>query len=75
MGYDSQPPKEVILCLGAKQVGNRFNCLAFTLEMPFKDTVQDPNERTGWSPERCDKLGRSILDAVSTMVPLLRKEL
>lgn len=74
VGYDEQPPKDWILCVGAKQIAERFDCLAFTLEMPFKDTVEDPRPRTGWNPDRCMKLGGSMLDAVKVMVPLLRPE-
>ena len=34
------------------QVGEEFGCLAMTLEMPFKDTVDTPDPVKGWSPER-----------------------
>lgn len=63
---------EANLALGSNQVGERFNCLAFTFEMPFKDTIDDPNPHFGWSPARCDKLGRATLDAVAVVLPTLR---
>lgn len=66
------PPNEANLALASNQVGERFDCLSFTFEMPFKDTVDDPNPVTGWSPERCQKLGASILDAVAVVMPQLR---
>eukprot|EP00428_Durinskia_dybowskii_P061189 CAMPEP_0170384754 /NCGR_PEP_ID=MMETSP0117_2-20130122/16162_1 /TAXON_ID=400756 /ORGANISM="Durinskia baltica, Strain CSIRO CS-38" /LENGTH=367 /DNA_ID=CAMNT_0010640515 /DNA_START=149 /DNA_END=1252 /DNA_ORIENTATION=- len=71
-GYDVDPPMEANLALGSNQVGERFDCLSFTFEMPFKDTVDDPNPVTGWSPERCQRLGASILDAVAVVMPQLR---
>jgi len=35
-----------------------------TLEMPFKDTVDTPDDAYGWSPERSAHLGRACLDAL-----------
>jgi len=32
-----------------------------TLEMPFKDTIDSPNELEGWSPARSKHLGASNL--------------
>jgi hypothetical protein len=40
--------------------------------MPFKDTIDDPNELTGWSPERSARLGASVLDAIRAVLPDLR---
>ena len=54
------------------QVGERFDCLSFTFEMPFKDTIDDPNHLTGWSPERSIRLGASVLDAIKAVMPDLR---
>jgi hypothetical protein len=45
-------------------VAETFGCLAMTLEMPFKDNRAAPDERTGWSPTRCRKLGIANLDAL-----------
>ena len=39
-----------------------------TLEMPFKDNADLPDEVHGWSPERCRKLGAANLDAMLAMV-------
>jgi len=35
-----------------------------TLEMPFKDAADTPDQEQGWSPERCMKLASSCLDAL-----------
>jgi murein tripeptide amidase MpaA len=39
-------------------------CLAFTIEMPFKDNADLPDDRVGWNGERSKKLGASVLLAV-----------
>ncbi len=43
-----------------------------TLEMPFKDNADAPDERNGWSPERCRQLGRDALTALHAVVGDLR---
>lgn len=53
-------------------VGEQFKCLAFTLEMPFKDTEDRPDAVQGWSPERCLALGASILQPIGEVLPNLR---
>jgi murein tripeptide amidase MpaA len=35
-----------------------------TLEMPFKDALDTPDNQQGWSPERSRKLASSCLDAL-----------
>lgn len=54
--------------VGTKWVGNQFDCLAYTLEMPFKDNANLPNDLYGWNGERSSLLGASLL----TMLNLLR---
>jgi hypothetical protein len=71
-GYELDPPNEANLALASNQVGQRFDCLSFTFEMPFKDTIDDPNPVTGWSPERCQRLGAAMLTAVEVVLPMLR---
>ncbi|MDP6934211.1 MAG: hypothetical protein QGG40_14900, partial [Myxococcota bacterium] len=56
----------------SNQVSQRFDCLAMTLEMPFKDNADAPDEREGWSPERCRQLGRSVLEALDSVESGLR---
>jgi len=54
------------------QIGQQFDCLSATLEMPFKDTIDDPNPHTGWSPERSKHLGGAVLEAIRAVMPELR---
>ena len=42
--------------------------------MPFKDTIDDPNPLTGWSPERSMHLGGAVLEAIRAVMPELRTE-
>ena len=70
-GYEADPPMEANLALASNQVGERFDCLSFTMEMPFKDTINDPNVYSGWSPARCMTLGAAILTAVAAALPTL----
>lgn len=71
-GYDPDPPGEADLSCAANWIGERFDCLALTLEMPFKDDVAHPRPRRGWSPARSQAFGRATLETALLMVPELR---
>jgi murein tripeptide amidase MpaA len=71
-GYDPDPPGEADLFCAANWVSERFDCLAFTLEMPFKDDANHPDRRRGWSPGKSEAFGRSLLEAVLLTLPSLR---
>jgi murein tripeptide amidase MpaA len=71
-GYDPDPPGEADLSCAANWVGERYDCLAFTLEMPFKDDANHPDHRRGWSPGRAESLGRALLEASMLVLPDLR---
>ncbi|MCB2000184.1 MAG: hypothetical protein KDH91_07135, partial [Rhodoferax sp.] len=53
-------------------VAQRFDCLSFTIEMPFKDNDDLPDAATGWSGERSRKLGAGVLQPVLAVVGQLR---
>ena len=55
----------------SNQVAQRFDCLATTLEMPFKDNANAPDVVEGWSPERSRQLGRSVLEAIDVVLDRL----
>lgn len=63
-GYPVSRPGEANLAMATNWVGERFGCLAMTLEQPFKDTADTPREDEGWSPERAKRLGRAVLSAM-----------
>jgi len=71
-GYDPVPPGQANMTMCTTHVAGHFGCLAMTLEMPFKDTKDTPNEAVGWSPERCRQLGRANLDALLSVLGDLR---
>ena len=53
-------------------VAQRFDCLSFTIEMPFKDNDDLPDAATGWSGERSRKFGAGVLQPVLAVVGQLR---
>ena len=55
------------------QVGERFKCLSYTLEMPFKDTQDHPDNVHGWSVDRAKHFGAAILQPIYEVVPKLRQ--
>lgn len=64
VGYDPTPPGKANLGLCTNWVANHFGCLAMTLEMPFKDHDDQPDDEFGWSPQRSSQLGWACLDAI-----------
>ncbi|WP_296237055.1 M14 family metallopeptidase [Psychrobacter sp. UBA5136] len=71
-GYDIDAPGTANMTIATHWVAERFDCLANTLEMPFKDNDNLPFEDTGWSPERSIKLGEASLVAMLAVVDDLR---
>lgn len=71
-GYEVDKPGDGNMTMCTNYVAQTHDCLAMTLEMPFKDTVDTPNDITGWSPERARKLGSSCLGALYRVVDGLR---
>ena len=47
--------------LATNWIAQQFGCLAFTIEMPFKDNAKFPDPSVGWNGERSRKLGASVL--------------
>ena len=70
-GYGKSAPGTGNLGMSTNQIAHRFDAVAMTLEMPFRDTVDSPYPETGWSPERSIKLGYSCLDALSSVLDRL----
>lgn len=71
-GYDKDAPGEANLNMGTAWVGEQFKCLAYTVEMPFKDHNLQPDAFYGWSPERSLAFGQDMLAAVRVVVDQLR---
>jgi murein tripeptide amidase MpaA len=60
------------MTLASNWIGQNFDCLAFTIEMPFKDNANLPDEVVGWSGERSKKLGASVLLPILAVLDQLR---
>jgi murein tripeptide amidase MpaA len=71
-GYGIDEPGSADLSIASNAVGERFKCLSFTLEMPFKDTEDRPDAEQGWSPERSIRFGAAILQPIGEALPNLR---
>ncbi len=71
-GYPKAPPGRANMTMSTNHIAEAFDCLAMTLEMPFKDVADAPNQMTGWSPERSGVLGRACLDALAEVIDDLR---
>lgn len=71
-GYERDAPGEANLTVASANVGETFKCLAFTVEMPFKDNDDIPNPETAWSDVRSQQFGRDTLSAVLAVVDKLR---
>ncbi|WP_127717333.1 M14-type cytosolic carboxypeptidase [Halobacteriovorax sp. HLS] len=67
-GYPVNKKGEGNMTVATNAVSDRFNCLAFTLEMPFKDNAKLPCPKYGWSPQRSKILGRDILRPILTVL-------
>ena len=74
-GYGSDAPGQANLAICADQITNRFDCLAVTLEMPFKDaTYNNPEPKRQWTPERSKALGARLIHAFLKVLPKLRQK-
>ncbi|WP_263261995.1 M14-type cytosolic carboxypeptidase [Pseudomonas sp. RIT-PI-S] len=71
-GYNRDLPGQANMRLACNAIGQRFDCLSLTLEMPFKDHLDAPDPRTGWSGARSRQLAQDLLQVVAQMVPQLR---
>jgi murein tripeptide amidase MpaA len=67
-GYPKNEKGEANLMICSKNLGEEFHCLSQTLEMPFKQNDNIPDEFMGWSAERSIKLGESL---VSTLLGIV----
>jgi len=63
-GYAASKYKEDMLQLASKYIGHTFKCVSLTLEMPFKDNADLPDEKYGWDGARSARLGEAILQPI-----------
>ena len=60
--------------VATNQIGNRFQCLAMTLEMPFKDCRSNSDPERGWNPARSRQLGAAVVAPLLYVHPFLRSD-
>ena len=72
LGYTKAGPGKANLSMSTNQLAERFGpshqCVAMTLEMPYKDTMHGNDPDQGWSPERSRLLARECLATLAEMV-------
>ena len=73
-GYPISAPGKGNMTMCTNAVAARFQCPAYTLEMPFKDNANAPDPMFGWSPERSANLGASALDALVQLAEAFKEE-
>ena len=71
-GYTRDEPGQANMTLACNSVGQTYDCLSLTLEMPFKDHDDHPDKITGWSGKRSKQLGKDVLTTLADMVDTLR---
>lgn len=62
--YGLEEPGNANLTVCSNQIAERFGCPSFTIEMPFKDNDDLPDEYYGWSDMRSIKFGESVLNPI-----------
>jgi murein tripeptide amidase MpaA len=71
-GYGRISPGGANLTLATNWIGQNFDCLSFTIEMPFKDNADLPDTLVGWNGARSSHLGASVLMPILAVVDQLR---
>ena len=70
-GYEVSAPGKANMSMSTAQLAERYGAVSMTLEMPFKDNADLPDEIRGWSPDRCRLLARASIDALHSVLPAL----
>lgn len=71
-GYPVDPAGEGNMTMCTNHVSEYFDCLALTLEQPFKDVASAPDPQTGWSPSRAECFGAACVGALLEICEHLR---
>ncbi len=73
-GYPLSPKGSANLTLACNQVGQLFDCLSFTIELPFKDNADLADNEFGWSTGRCMHIGNAVLQPILCVLDSLRSD-
>ena len=66
--YPLCAPGQANLSLATNWVAQQFGCLAFTIEMPFKDHANLPDPAQGWNSARARRFGASVLQPLQAVL-------
>ncbi len=72
VNYGPSHPTQANPTVATNWVAQRFDCLSFTIEMPFKDNTDLPDVVTGWSGARSKLFGAGVLLPVLAVLGQLR---
>ncbi|WP_165088637.1 M14 family metallopeptidase [Neisseria yangbaofengii] len=64
IGYPKDKTCQANLNMATSWIGEQFKCLAYTLEMPFKDNNNLPDDDFGWNGQRSLRLGEAMVSAI-----------
>lgn len=64
VNYGTEGPVSANMTVCSNAVAEKFGCLSFTVELPFKDNDNLPDPIYGWSAERSMLLGESVLQPI-----------
>lgn len=67
-GYEKGQFKEEFMTLATCWVGDHFDCLAQTIEMPFKDNDNLPDSAHGWNGNRSYLFGQTLLTTLNLVL-------
>jgi murein tripeptide amidase MpaA len=70
-GYEIAAPGQANMSMSTTQLAERFGTVSMTLEMPFKDNFELPDEVYGWGTERSKYLAHACLDSLHAILPEL----
>jgi murein tripeptide amidase MpaA len=71
-GYPPDKPRKGNMTIATNWIGQQFDCLSYTIEMPFKDNANLPDEEHGWSGARSMKLGAGVLQPILAVIDKVR---
>jgi murein tripeptide amidase MpaA len=67
-GYPKNKPGTANLGLATNYIASTFQCHALTIEMPFKDNKNNPDNKNGWSISRCKQFAQEMLLTIDSIV-------
>jgi murein tripeptide amidase MpaA len=71
VGYEMDQPGKANMAIAGNAVAEEFDCFALTLEQPFKDCANFPDEEFGWNPHRAQRFGSSFVTSIRQIIPEL----